>query len=86
MRRHPRDLAGVTCSRCLRGELNQAALMAHWRAGHCAIGIRARAAILGGVSDLWRHPGAPLETIDVRKPDHLTAARRRRRVLSLARA
>ena len=74
---HPRDLAGVTCSRCLRGNDER---MAHWRAGRA--GIRASRRFLaacltcGGI--LAPHSRSMCA-------HHLTAARRRRRVLSLAR-
>ena len=74
---HPRDLAGVTCSRCLRGNDKR---MAHWRAGHARILARRRfweaCLTCGGI--LAPHS----RSMCVR---HLTAARRRRRVLSLAR-
>ena len=75
---HPRDLAGVTCSRCLRGNDER---MAHWRAGHAGIRASRRfweaCLTCGGI--LAPHS----RSMCVR---HLTAARRRRRVRSLARA
>ena len=73
----PRDLAGVTCSRCLRGNDKR---MAHWRAGHARILASRR---------FWE---ACLTCGGILAPDsrsmcvrHLTAARRRRQMRSLAR-
>ena len=74
---HPRDLAGVTCSRCLRGNDER---LAHWRAGHAR--IRASRRFLSACLTCGGILAPHSRSMCVR---HLTAARRRRRVLSLAR-
>ena len=74
---HPRDLAGVTCSRCLRGNDER---MAHWRAGYAR--IRASRRFLSACLTCGGILAPHSRSMCVR---HLTAARRRRRVLSLAR-
>ena len=74
---HPRDLAGVTCSRCLRGNDER---MAHWRAGRA--GIRASRRFWAACLTCGDTLAPTSRSMCAR---HLTAARRRRRLLSRAR-